>query len=150
MNTDDHPRVTFSAPAFVYGAPESPAQRLITLTQQLAPQRGTLLAESERKSEFGRRLDDYWRARDLFLQAGVGIQPTNDLRAMLAQTQEKLLAAVRQSADFLPAYDPLLSMARALYAQDPRAAYELLLRLETANPELGDARRLRLQLFGHQ
>lgn len=147
LNTDDHPRVIFEAPAFVYNNPESPAERLLELVKLLAPQRGDLPG-LPRDGEFGQRLNDYWRARDVFLAAGVGVKPSADIRRMLAQTRDRLLAAVRLSSDFLPAYDPLLQMAKALYSVDPAAARDLLQELARANPTMPDAPRLLRQIFG--
>lgn len=148
LNTDDHPRVIFEAPGFVYNKPASPAERLLELVQLLAPQRGTLPGFPDIKDEFGRRLNDYWRARDVFLAAGVGVTPSTNIRKMLAQTRDKLLEAVRLSSDFLPAYDPLLQMAKAVYRVDPTATFELLQALASANPTMPDAPRLLRQMFG--
>ncbi|MCG7913756.1 MAG: fused MFS/spermidine synthase [Candidatus Thiodiazotropha weberae] len=148
LNTDDHPRVIFQAPDFVYGDPQSAAQRLLELVQLTAPHRGTLLDNRSNKGDFGRRLQEYWLARDAFLAAGVGVAPSTDIRKILAQTQHKLLDVVRLSSDFLPAYDPLLKMATAVHRVDPQSAHKLLLELEQANPKLPEARRLRRRLFG--
>lgn len=148
LNTDNHPRVIFEAPGFVYGNPETPGERLLKLVAQLAPKRGSLLEQSAMDSKFNQRLLNYWQARDAFLTAGVGIEPTTDIHKMLAQTRTKLLAAVRLSSDFLPAYDPLLQMAQAIYPVDPATARDLLLELDQANPTMPDARRLLMQMFG--
>ena len=148
LNTDDHPRVTFQAPGFVYGDSQSPAERLLKLVRLTAPHRGTLLDKQSDDGSFGQRLHDYWLARDAFLAAGVGVTPSADIRKMLAQTRDKLLDAVRLSSDFLPAYDPLLKMANAIHRVDPQSARALLLELEQANPTLPEARRLRRRLFG--
>ncbi|MEW8495361.1 MAG: hypothetical protein AB2604_16280 [Candidatus Thiodiazotropha taylori] len=148
LNTDDHPRVTFQAPGFVYGNPQSATERLLELVQLTAAHRGTLLDSQSNKGDFGQRLHDYWLARDAFLAAGFGVAPTADIRKMLAQTQDKLLDVVRLSSDFLPAYDPLLKMATAVHRVDPQSANKLLLELEQANPKLPEARRLRRRLFG--
>ena len=57
------------------------------------------------------------------------MQPTSDVRRMLAQVREPLLAVLRISPDFRPAYDPLLRMAAALGRVDPAAARALLAEL---------------------
>jgi spermidine synthase len=57
---------------------------------------------------------------------------------MLSQVREPLLAALRTSAEFRPAYDPLLRMAAALARTDPAGARALLTelaRLQPARPE---------------
>ncbi len=66
------------------------------------------------------RLAAYWAARNRFIEAGRDVQPTPDVRRMLAQVREPLLAVLRISPDFRPAYDPLLRMANALARSDPR------------------------------
>ncbi len=61
---------------------------------------------------------------------------------MLAQVREPLLAVLRISPDFRPAYDPLLRMAAALAPRDAAAARALLLdliRLQPARPEAARA-----------
>lgn len=146
LNTDDAPLVTYQAPAFVYGDAGVPAERLQTLTEITAPYRDTLLAAQNRGSEFDRALRRYWQARDIFLAAGVGVKATDSLPVALAQIREPLLSAVRTSADFSPAYGPLLQMARSLAAKDPDAAIDLLRDLESANPSVSQARLLRQQL----
>jgi spermidine synthase len=84
------------------------------------------------------RLLDYRRARTQFLEAGRSVHASGDVRQMLAQVREPLLAALRTSADFRPAYDPLLRMAAALARTDPAGARALLAelaRLQPARPE---------------
>ena len=89
------------------------------------------------------RLISYWAARNCFIHAGIGINPTGDVRVLLDKIREPLLAIVRQSSDFESAYMPLIAMARSLHRTDPKAAEELLLELEAANPQREDARMLR-------
>lgn len=149
LNTDDWPLVTFSAPDFVYADPEPAAVRLLQLVDALDDRRGTLLAGLAGERDFSRRLHDYWRARDTFLRAGVDVRPGEDIRRLVAQTREPLLAALRLSSDFTPAYRSLIGMAQALHQVDRRAAYELLTDLDAASPGDDFARRLRRQLYGN-
>lgn len=146
LNTDDRPAVTYMAPAFVYGEPDLPAERLQRLVRSMAPERGTLLAPAGRGGDFDRRLRRYWEARDVFLAAGIGVRPSADVAGMLRQIREPLLEAVRISPDFLPAYDPLLQMARSLASRKPAVAIALLRDLERANPSAPWARELRRQI----
>ena len=84
------------------------------------------------------RLHAYWQARNRFIHSGRNVQPSSDVRAMLAQVREPLLATLRISPDFRPAYEPLLRMAVALSESDPSAARDLLkelIRLQPARPE---------------
>ena len=86
LNTDDHPIVTFRAPGFVYGGPQPASSRLLALIAELDPLPAQLVdAAAPNAEEFSTRLAGYWRARDEFLRAGIGIQPSDDLRQMLAQ-----------------------------------------------------------------
>lgn len=149
INSDDHPVVTYAAPDFVYGQPALPAQRLLQLIQQLDPTRDPLLANTENNRNFAAQLQRYWQARDLFLQAGAGIDPDADIGAMVAATRQPLLDAIRISPEFEPAYRALMGTAQALAQVDRYGAYQLLSDLDDANPQRADARQLRLALFGN-
>lgn len=150
VNTDDFPLVTFQAPGFVYRAQAPPWQRLLCLLDALSadPAAALALATDASGRALHHRLQRYWTARDAFLRAGVGVVPSDDARALLAQTREPLLRVVRMSEDFDAAYNPLLGMARALFESDPEMTLALLRELESANPAREDARSLRLELFG--
>lgn len=84
------------------------------------------------------RLARYWDARNRHLAAGRHVRPSADVREMLAQVRAPLLQVLRSSPDFRPAYDPLLTMAGALWPHDPAGACTLfddLVRLQPARPE---------------
>ena len=85
------------------------------------------------------RLAAYWKARNRFIVAGRDVSPSADVQQMLAQVREPLLSVVRISADFRPAYDPLLRMAGALGRTDAEAARALLLALHEAQPSRPEA-----------
>ena len=90
------------------------------------------------------RLLAYWQARDRYLESGRDVQPTYDVREMLAQVRDPLLAVLRISPDFRPAYDPLLQMAGALASSDTAGARDLLMQLvaeQPARPEAAEALR---------
>lgn len=138
-NTDDRPVVAWRAPRLTYAPDSTPAQRLLALLPQLHLAAGDVLAPAD-AAALGPRLAAYQAARHQFLAAGQGVQPTADVRRMLAQVQAPLLQTLRTSADFRPAYDPLLAMAQALARQDADAARPLLAelaRLQPARPEAG-------------
>ncbi len=142
LNSDDRPLVTYQAPHFAYALAEDQAghgQRLVEVVRALAGDRGQPLAPVERASEFARRMEAYWMARDDYLQAGLGVDPWDDLPTMLAKTRDPLLAVVRKSPDFTPAYVPLLSMAEALAQEAPEEAIALLRALNAAAPERPEA-----------
>lgn len=121
-NTDDRTVVRYLAPRITYAPDSTAAERLLALTRELgvtAPSVATLdAADAE-------RLAAYLRARNGFIEAGQHVQPSGDVRGMLAQVQQPLLALLRISPEFAPAREPLLRMADALQALDPDAARAL-------------------------
>ena len=150
LNTDNHPVVTYEAPRFVYTEQEPAWVRLLELVDALDADPAELLDTADPAFDaFARRLEDYWRARDAYLEAGVNVVPVNDVEAMLEQIAEPLLSVVRISNDFAPAYMPLLEMAYQLAASNPAGSRRLLLALEEAAPARPDAARLRRELFGN-
>jgi spermidine synthase len=101
-----------------------------------------ILDESVASSDWGTRLSAYWSARNRFMEVGRNVQPSPDVREMLAQVRDPLLGVLHISPDFRPAYDPLLLMASGLSQVDRDAARSLLLELQTAQParpEAGEA-----------
>jgi len=133
LNTDDHPVVAYLAPRNTY-APESlPRDRLMALLLDVDISPEELLA-GPHEPAWDSRLAAYWAARDRFIAAGREVQPTMDVRRMLAQVREPLLSVLRISPDFRPAYDPLLRMAIALNEVDAAAARQLLGELQRAQP----------------
>jgi spermidine synthase len=145
LNTDDKPIVIFQAPRFIYSEHEPAHIRLLALLKQLTPLPRHILQTGEIPAgrNVGERLAAYWRARDKFLRAGVGIRQTENVEDMLAQVEKPLLAIVRESPDFDAAYNPLVTMAKLLHNTNPAAAERLLLELEAANPMRSEARRVR-------
>jgi spermidine synthase len=144
-NTDDRPVIAYRAPRITY-APESlPRERLMALLGELDVGPAEVVAsgsDAARDLAWESRLAAYWEARDRFIAAGLTVQPTADVRGMLAQVREPLLAVLAVSPDFRPAYDPLLRMARVLADVDTAGARELLndLReLQPARPEATQA-----------
>jgi spermidine synthase len=65
---------------------------------------------------------------------------------MLAQVREPLLAVLRLSPDFRPAYDPLLMMAASLARSDAAGARALLAELTRLQPARPEAPQLLAQL----
>jgi spermidine synthase len=149
LSTDDRPRVLFAAPRFAYAGPQPPYARLLALVDGLSPMRAALLAPPHAglKPQAQARLARYWAARDRFLHLGVGVEPGGDPQRLLGRLREPLLALVRLSPDFDPAYEPLLTMARRLRPIDGAASRSLLLALAHASPERAEAGRLLERLF---
>jgi spermidine synthase len=142
LNTDDRPTVVFQAPRFVYSANEPAYVRLLALVERWNPSPHDIVMNASTPDNHmqAQRLAAYWRARNMFLHAGVGIRQTGNVKGMLAQVREPLLAVVRESPDFEAAYYPLIVMAQRLYPIDPAAAEALLIDLDQANPLRGEAR----------
>lgn len=141
LNTDDRPIVAYRAPNITYSPTSTPRDRLLELLRELDITPTELLTENDtaQHSEWSARLAAYWTARDSFIEAGRNVRPTPDVHAMLAQVREPLLATLRISPDFRPAYDPLLMMANALSQTDPEAARALLLKLQSIQPSRPEA-----------
>lgn len=139
-NTDDHPLVAYAAPRITYAPEARPRDRLLALLAQWQADPARLLPGADAGQ--AARLAAYAQARNRYLAAGRDVQPSADARRMLAQVQEPLLAVLATSADFRPAYDPLLRLAQTLAAQDREAARALLAelaRLQPARPEAAQA-----------
>ncbi|HEV7607087.1 MAG TPA: fused MFS/spermidine synthase [Steroidobacteraceae bacterium] len=142
LNTDDHPVVTYLAPRVTYAPNSAPRDRLLELLADVDIEPAELFVSND--ARWTRRLAAYWQARNRYLQLGRDVKPTYDARAMLAQVREPLLAVLRISPDFRPAYDPLLRMAYGIAPSDTAAARSLLTQLEReqpARPEAAEALR---------
>lgn len=136
-NTDDRPVVAYRAPRVTYAPDSAPRERLAALLAKVQPATDAVLAHATPTERA--RLIAYWRARDRFLAAGRDVRPVSDPVQMLAQVREPLLAVLRTSADFRPAYDPLLRLAAALASADPARARALLEELQRLQPARRDA-----------
>ncbi|UCV07567.1 fused MFS/spermidine synthase [Dechloromonas denitrificans] len=147
LNTDDHPVVAYRAPRLTYAPDSLPRDRLIALLHELEISPDELLA-APRESAETTRLAAYWAARNRFIEAGRNVQPMADVRRMLGQVREPLLAILRTSPDFRPAYDPLLRMAGALSRVDVAAARALLHDLQQAQPARPEAAQALHELGG--
>lgn len=150
LNTDDHPVVAYRAPNITYAPDSLPRDRLIALLHEfetspetksgidseelLATRAGSVVDEA-----WTSRLTAYRAARNRFIEAGRDVQPTSDVRRMLAQVREPLLSVLHVSPDFRPAYDPLLRMATSLGRIDPDGARLLLSELQRTQPARPEA-----------
>jgi spermidine synthase len=142
LNTDDRPVIADRAPRSTYAPDSLPRDRLIALLHELEADPSELV---DAPPEWQARLAAYWTARDRFIEVGRNVQPSADVRRMVAQVREPLLSVLRISPDFRPAYDPLLRMATALAQTDPVAARGLLAeiaQLNSARPEAAQTLRV--------
>jgi len=143
-NTDDRPVVAYGAPRITYAPDSAPRDRLIALLGELGadPERPRLadeLVAPPPDAGWPRRLAAYWAARDRFIASGRDVRSSPRVEEMLAQVREPLLAVLRVSPDFRPAYDPLLSMAAALAGSDAAGARALLGELARLQPARAEA-----------
>jgi spermidine synthase len=142
-NTDDRPLVAYRAPRASYAPEAAPRDRLLALLRVLRARPDEVLTAAHGDdSELRARLAAYFSARDRFIQVGAGVRPSSDAHAMLAQVRAPLLAILRESPDFRPAYDPLLNMAAALPASSAGEARGLLTELAAAQPARAEAGQL--------
>jgi len=143
-NTDDHPIVAYLAPRATYAPDSTPADRLIALVRELSIEPAELVIPADPTQRA--RLAAYWAARNRFIESGRRVRPSSRVTDMLAQVREPLLSVLRISPDFRPAYDPLLSMAKALAGSDASAARALLGELAQVQPARSEAIRLLARL----
>jgi len=107
----------------------------------MRPDPAELLAEPKR-NPLAERLTAYWRARNRFLEAGAALPGDPRGVALVEAASPGLLDALRLSAEFNPAYGPLIAMAQSLMASDRAAAARLLREINDAAPSRGGAREL--------
>jgi spermidine synthase len=137
-NTDDLPVVAYRAPWLTYSPESTPRDRLLALLNELTVAPAEVF-DVDAADPWAKRMAAYWVARDLFIDAGRNVRPTNDAAAMLAQVQAPLLRVVGTSPDFRPAYDPLVRMAVALGRRDQAAGRALLTELVRLQPARTEA-----------
>jgi spermidine synthase len=128
-NTDDLPFVAYRAPFETYAPQTLPRDRLLSVVDEWRASPGDVLPGAQGASALPVRLQHYWAARNRYLHVGRNVRPVAGLLPMLNQVREPLLAVLRVSPDFRPAYDPLFRMAKALAESDPEAGQALLAEL---------------------
>ena len=143
-NTDDHPIVNYIAPSITYAAVSSPSDRLAAFLTEMRAHRNESLFQGD--AQWSQRLLAYWSARDQFIELGRQTKISNNPQAMLKQVREPLLAILRSSPDFAPAYEPLIKMALALAPTERTAAIELLNTLRQIQPLRPEANDLLMKL----
>ncbi|MDX2197390.1 MAG: spermidine synthase [Phycisphaerae bacterium] len=159
LNSDDHPRVLFEAPAQAYrnvsGGPilirhllrrtrgESTAGAMVVTSRSAADARlpkslsdGGAITEETR-----RRIAGYQAARDFFLDALLSQREHRPLEA-----GELLLRSIQASDDFAPAYLTLITVARESLPLDRAAVRRWLTEAAAARPNRNEAKRALEQL----
>jgi spermidine synthase len=138
LNTDDHPVVAYHAPRITYAPDSLPRERLTALLHELRqPAYTSPVLFSQ--PQMAARLVAYQQARDDFIAAGQQVRPVADPQAMLVQVREPLLAVLRTSPDFRPAYEPLLGLAQAVAVNNAALARALLEDLQRVQPARAEA-----------
>jgi spermidine synthase len=117
------------------------------MTRTTQPDPAELLGEPQR-DPLAERLSAYWRARNRFLEAGAALRGDPRGLALVEAASPGLLDAIHLSAEFNPAYTPLIAMARSLMASDREAAARLLHEINDAAPSRSEARELLSREFG--
>jgi spermidine synthase len=146
-NTDDYPFVAFDAHRNVLALSAPPWSLLLSVIHAIRPEPAELLAPPEREI-WSDRLTAYWQARNRFLEAGAALPGDPRGAALIAAAAPGLLDSVRLSAEFEPAYAPLIGMAKSLMASDRAAAARLLHAINDAVPSRMDAKELLAREFG--
>ena len=145
-NTDDYPFVTFDARRNVSALTAPPWSLLLAVIRTMQPDAAELL-DPPHRAALGERLGAYWRARNSFLEAGAALPGDPRGIALIEAASPGLLAALRLSPEFDPAYVPLMGMAKSLMASDREAAARLLRAINDAAPSRGEAARLLAREF---
>jgi len=140
-NTDDYPFVALDARRNVRALSASPSALLLAVARQTRPDPAELLADP-RQGAMDERLNAYWHARSQFLEAGAALRGEPRGVALVEAASPGLLAAIRLSPEFNPAYQPLIGMARSLMASNRQAASRLLHEINDAAPSRNEARDL--------
>ncbi len=140
-NRDDHPVVSYRAPQLTYAPDSRPRDRLMSLIAQWSASPATVFGAPRDADDraWQTHIAAYWQARNAFLKAGMNVQPVADPQAMLDQVREPLLAVLRLSPDFRPAYEPLLRIAMALAEHAPDDARAVLTELAAIQPDRPEA-----------
>jgi spermidine synthase len=139
-NTDDHPVVAYMAPRITYAPDSLPRDRLVALLGELTVAPAEVLTAGTDEA-MSRRVAAYWSARTRYIEIGHEVHPSADVRRMLAQVRDPLLALLHDSPEFRPAYDPLVRMATGLAHVDAAGARSLLTELSQAQPARTEAAR---------
>jgi len=129
LNIDDCPRVTYAAPAFVYGQKVARHENLV----QLLRASNDVINDANTPEP----LRQFLRARDLYFQAEIGWDNGDRDEAI-----ERLLESVGTSPQFSTAYSILMLRINAIAENDAGKAIGILEKLIRANPQLKDASRL--------
>lgn len=142
-NTDDYPFVALDAQRNVRALAARQSELLLTVVRELRPDPAELLQQDAMAT----RLNAYWQARDRFLEAGAALKGDPRGLALVNAAAPALLESIRISAEFDPAYNPLMVMARSLMPSHRAAAEQLLREIDNAAPSRTEARGLLSQQF---
>ena len=128
-NTDDRPRVTFSAPRVAAGRSLSGGNLLVSLLGRWQVDFAPLLPVGAESAGLAERARVFASARDLYLR-GLQREAEGDLGVAI----DHYLASARTSLYFTPAYARCVSIISVMAGTSPVEARRLWLRLEDAQP----------------
>lgn len=142
LNSDDHPVVLFSAPAWSYG-PRRPAhERLSVVIRNLTSSPASLVnGTDDWKFSFVSELGDFMSARDVYIQGLVDESDGREPGALNA-----FVESARRSTNFTLGYAQALTWARQNWGANRVQARSVLEELDQAQPGRGVARRMLEQL----
>ncbi|MEM6638675.1 MAG: spermidine synthase [Pseudomonadota bacterium] len=140
LNTDDRTQLSYLGPRFTYDRESVPYGRLMTLLETTG---AVANRERERRgsSDFGRRLSNYVRARDLYLNAA-RVHGEKDGAAALPL----YLASARASRDYQTVYAQLFRLANQWADARPTDAREIARTISTLRPDVAPFQALREKL----
>ncbi len=134
INSDDHPRLLFAAPAFTYERGQPPQRTLLALHEGI---RQSSASGSVPSPVADARMQAMLDARDTYLGAVLRSGQRTSGEVMLG-----VIEAAGRSADFTLAYAYAVNVALQQSRRDPNQARHWLEALREARPERPEARRL--------
>jgi len=147
MATDNHPRVTFTAPRFVTRRDRHSHELLMQFLDRAQASPADILLDpaSDATRAFASALADYFAARDRYLH---GLVLEGD--GHLAGAIDAYLASAGRSLYFTPAYARCVGIVQMLATTDKAAARQLFDRLEKAQPAQPLGKKMLGPLFDGQ
>lgn len=135
VNTDGNPRVVFRAPAVTFQKSDDPVRRFFAILSDF--QRSSVAILPPAQADFASPLNDYIRARDIYLRA-LAAERAGDRPAALGSYIE----SSRVSPDFTLGYTQAIGIASALSRENSAEAKAILEKLIEAQPSRPVAREL--------
>ena len=113
-NTDDFLKVSYGGPRVTYAPQEEPRDRLNQIISDLE-----IFPNQEESLLVQNKLQAYWRARKSYLQIGLSIKNGSNPQLILSKYEDRLFQLIKESPEFRPAYDTMISLATAIKTSNP-------------------------------